>query len=357
MPKVGGRRKKTRTHKEATEEDLDLIGQTPKAFILKRGKVSSTIRQLIDDYRDVMYPFTSMNLQESDKTKMKDYIQAAGYYLISHMIIMTQTNKNSYIRFIQNPRGPTFTFRILKYANRNEVLNAQRKFKSFSRVFSPPLLVMNGFQTDFQTDDPKRPTSEHIKLVGNMIQSMFPAINVQNTNPKTQKRVILFSYKNDKIYIRHYYISFNLKGIDKKMKKIIKANKLPNLSKYNSFSDFLQNNHQMFASDTEQSDLEELEIENKQHKKQQMSVRLHEVGPRLELKLYKIEEGFMQGNVVYNRVVSKTNKAIEKLRKIKRRKMLLKYKRREEQEQNLQKKTKKQDIEEFDNVNKKVKKQ
>lgn len=33
-----------------------------------------------------------------------------------------------------------------------------------------------------------------------------------------------------------------------------------------------------------------------------MSIRLHEVGPRLELKLYKIEEGFMQGNVVYNRV-------------------------------------------------------
>lgn len=39
-----------------------------------------------------------------------------------------------------------------------------------------------------------------------------------------------------------------------------------------------------------------------------MSIRLHEVGPRLELKLYKIEEGFMQGNVVYNRVGIKYNK-------------------------------------------------
>lgn len=65
-----------------------------------------------------------------------------------------------------------------------------------------------------------------------------------------------------------------------------------------------------------------------------MSIRLHEVGPRLELKLYKIEEGFMQGNVIYNRVgiyiilkiniVSKTNKAIEKTRKLKRKKILLK---------------------------------
>jgi hypothetical protein len=50
------------------------------AFIIKRGKVSGHVRQLIDDYRDVMYPYTSMNLQENDKTKLKDYIRAAGYY-------------------------------------------------------------------------------------------------------------------------------------------------------------------------------------------------------------------------------------------------------------------------------------
>lgn len=33
-----------------------------------------------------------------------------------------------------------------------------------------------------------------------------------------------------------------------------------------------------------------------------MSIRLHEVGPRLTLKLYKIEEGFLNGTVVYNRI-------------------------------------------------------
>lgn len=43
----------------------------------------------MEDYREIMYPYTSMNLQESDKTKLKDYIKAAGYYLMSHMIIMT----------------------------------------------------------------------------------------------------------------------------------------------------------------------------------------------------------------------------------------------------------------------------
>lgn len=63
---------------------------------------------------------------------------------------------------------------------------------------------------------------------------MFPPINVQKTKPENQKRTILFSYdaSRDIIYVRHYQIIYNLKGIDKKMKKIIKANKMPNLSNY-----------------------------------------------------------------------------------------------------------------------------
>ena len=57
--------------------------------------------------------------------------------------------------------------------------------------------------------------------------------------------------------MRHYHISYNIKGIDKKMKKIIKANKSLNLSNYNSFADYLQNAN--IQTDSEQSDLEEIE--------------------------------------------------------------------------------------------------
>ncbi len=81
-----------------------------------------------------------------------------------------------------------------------------------------------------------------------MLQSMFPPINVRKTKPQHQKRSLLFSYNaaKDIIYMRHFQILFSVKGIDRKMKKIIKANKLPNLNKYNSFSDFLGQNHDMF---------------------------------------------------------------------------------------------------------------
>lgn len=89
----------------------------------------------------------------------------------------------------------------------------------------------------------------------------------------------------------------------------------PNLGKYNSFSDFLTGNHTMFASDSEVSDIEGAEWEQEEEKrgtKKQMSLRLHEVGPRMTLRLYKIEEAVLTGSVVYNRIVKKSKTEIEK---------------------------------------------
>jgi ribosome biogenesis protein SSF1/2 len=42
--------------------------------------VPNTIKSLVSDYREIMYPYTSMGLRESEKTTMKDYLKAAGYY-------------------------------------------------------------------------------------------------------------------------------------------------------------------------------------------------------------------------------------------------------------------------------------
>lgn len=50
------------------------------AFIIKRGKVPQGIKQLVEDYKEIMYPNTSLRLQDNDKTKIKDYMRAAGYY-------------------------------------------------------------------------------------------------------------------------------------------------------------------------------------------------------------------------------------------------------------------------------------
>ena len=47
--------------------------------------------------REVMYPYTAIKLQESDKAKIKDYMKAASSYEISHFFIFTSTEKSFYL--------------------------------------------------------------------------------------------------------------------------------------------------------------------------------------------------------------------------------------------------------------------
>lgn len=43
-----------------------------------------------------------------------------------------------------------------------------------------------------------------------------------------------------------------------------------------------------------------------------VAIKLHELGPRLRLKLMKIEEGFCKGNVVYHAIINKSKAEIKK---------------------------------------------
>jgi ribosome biogenesis protein SSF1/2 len=88
MPKSGGRRKKTRTHVE-DEKEKDDFDEAPKSFIIKRGKVGQFVRELVGNLRELMYPYTFVNLKESKKNSLKDFLGVAGQYGVSHMMILT----------------------------------------------------------------------------------------------------------------------------------------------------------------------------------------------------------------------------------------------------------------------------
>jgi ribosome biogenesis protein SSF1/2 len=77
MPKSGSRRKKTRTHveDEKTKEEME---NAPKSFIVKRGKVGQFLRELIQNLRELMYPYTALKLRESKKNSLKDFLGVAG---------------------------------------------------------------------------------------------------------------------------------------------------------------------------------------------------------------------------------------------------------------------------------------
>lgn len=122
--------------------------------------------------------------------------------------------------------------------------------------------------------------------------------------------------------MRHYHIQLVPTGVNKNVKKIIKQDKkTPNLSKFNSFADFVSNKKTLsgFASESDADELPDSKIDvdqksyisGKDSFKKQYNIKLHEIGPRLKLRLYKIEEGLLRGNVVYNRRVVKTAEQIE----------------------------------------------
>lgn len=98
MPRVSGRRKKTRTHDRGEDKDTAVAknldedeegDMIPKSFIIKRGKIGVYLRELLQDMRNLMYPYTASKLKESKKNSLKDFISAAGQFGVSHMMIMT----------------------------------------------------------------------------------------------------------------------------------------------------------------------------------------------------------------------------------------------------------------------------
>lgn len=72
--------------------------------------------------RNLMYPYTAMNLKDSKKNSIKDFVGAAGQFGVSHMMIITQTENGNYLRIVKNPKGPTMVFKVNEYTLAKDVV-------------------------------------------------------------------------------------------------------------------------------------------------------------------------------------------------------------------------------------------
>ena len=75
----------------------------------------------------MMYPYTAMKLKESSKNSIKDFLNAAGLFGVSHMIIFTQTESGNYLRVAKNPKGPTLVFKIEEYCLARDIVKFNQK--------------------------------------------------------------------------------------------------------------------------------------------------------------------------------------------------------------------------------------
>lgn len=167
---------------------------------------------------------------------------------------------------------------------------------------------------------------------------MFRTINVKTVKLADCRRVVLFHYHKDEgiVQMRHYAIRANPVGISRNVKKLVQS-KIPNLSQLDDISQFLDQTSSDHAasfygsvSDSEAEDegsrvtLPDRYIGRGNAKSQLSAMKLIELGPRLTLELYKVQQGMNEGDILYHKFVQKspeeaaaTKERIEKAKRLK----------------------------------------
>jgi len=329
MPRRGGKRRKTRTHIIAEDDE-----KVPKSMVVRQGRVGRGISGLVQDMRQVMLPYTALRLKEKRTTRLKAYLRMARQLNISHMLLFSQTTAgNSNMTVGCLPQGPSLSFRVCKYSLVSGVRVLQKSPVNTEAIFhTSPLIVMNNF-------DMEKP---HIKLASATFQNMFPPINVATVKLAHCKRVVLLDYdkEEDEVSLRHFAITARPAGLSRAVRKLVQA-KIPDLSRASDLADLVLGSAGMGpASDSEYEDegnrvmLPERYSGRGNLKNNQSVIKLVELGPRMQLQLVKVEQGLCAGEVMYHKFVNKTDEQKEKLRQ----KAALKQQRRQQQEANVKRK-------------------
>ena len=339
---------------------------------MRRGKVESEVVELVSDLRLLMSPHTALNFQED--TKNSKLNQSLTHYAkeltsslgITHIMSISQKESKLSLRLARTPVGPTLTFKIQQFSLSKHIRQVQRRpfdiNSSASKITThPPIVVTNNFGDVT--------ASPHVKLMRITFQNMFPAINVATVKLRDCRRVVLYNFirrdekssensngqseEDEEVEVRHYAIRAAPVGINRKVKRIIQA-KIPNLSKLEDISDYITGTTASGAqaaaatgggiSDSEAEDETSHVVLSDKYagkgniKSQKSALKLVELGPRLRLKLTKVERGLASGDVMYHSYVHKAPEEVKAQRARVAKDALLKKRRREEQDENVRRK-------------------
>ncbi|KAJ0001267.1 hypothetical protein NQD34_006287 [Periophthalmus magnuspinnatus] len=311
----------------------ETYGTVPHSFVFHRGQIGKNVSQLILDVRKVMKPYTAEGLKVRKKNVLKDFVAVAGPLGVTHFLMFSKTPCSVNLRVARLPKGPTLHFKVVQYSLVKDVVSALKKHRMHDQQFTHhPLLILNNFGSN----------GMHIKLMATMFQNMFPSINVHKVNLNNIKRCVLLSYnpESEEIEFRHYSLKVVPVGMSRGVKKLMQE-RFPNMNKFEDISELLIKGTNLSESEAEQdgdhniTELPQAYSGRGNMASQQSAVRLTEIGPRLTLKLIKIEEGIGGGNVLYHSVITKTEEEIQEILNRKEAQLKAKQERRKKQEQNV----------------------
>ncbi|KAK3739595.1 hypothetical protein QZH41_011222, partial [Actinostola sp. cb2023] len=328
--------------KKATNQEQERP-TVPHTFVMHRGIVGKSVMNLENDLRHVMEPYTARHLKVRKHNVLKDFVHVAGPLGVTHFMILSKTEVATYLRLTRLPRGPTLTFKIHEYSLAKDVISLLKRPKTFGSQFKkPPLLVLNGFNTE----------TLPMKLMTTMFQNLFPSINIQKVHLADIRRCVLLSYNPETqlIDFRHYNIQVVPVGMSRGVKKLIQT-KLPNMSKLDDISDYVLGAGCGYGSESEGEEPVDSNVTLPQSlpgrgniKSQKSAIRLTEMGPRLVIQLVKIEDGLCSGEVLFHEFITKTEAEVRALKEKREKKRKLKENRKKIQDENVKRKEKEKEL-------------
>ncbi|KAF9366810.1 hypothetical protein BGX34_006079 [Mortierella sp. NVP85] len=331
---MGKARKKSRTHKKPGEGENPNAPKTPKTFVMRSGEVGHSVMGLVSDIRRVMEPNTATKLRERNTNRLRDFVAVAGPLGVTHFVILSRTDHGTNLRIARVPRGPTLSFQVKTYSLAKDIAAMQKSPKSPGSEFNlAPLLVLNNFGD-----------SKELKLVSTVFQNMFPPINIQSMHLADARRVVLLNYNSETKHIdfRHYNVSVKPVGVSKSIKRVI-TTEVPDLQGFSDISEYVLRGAYASESDIEDGPestvtLGQDYIGRNNRKQDQRAIKLVELGPRMELRLVKIQAGLCDGEVLYHDYIKRTPEEIKAQKAAREKKMQEKAARRKAQEVNVAKK-------------------
>jgi ribosome biogenesis protein SSF1/2 len=312
--------------------------KAPQSLVVRNGRVSSAVTELVLELRQVMGPYTAARLKERRTNRLKDYTAVAGQLGITHLLTLSQSSANVNLRIARYAQGPTLTFKVQRFCLRQHVRSAQaRPIETTAAYRTQPLVVLNNFA------DSQGP---HVKLMKLVFQNMFPSLDLATVKLSDCRRVVLYHLDEatGSVEQRHYAIRAAPTGLGRSVKRLIQA-RVPDLGQVHDISDYIVGaTTAASCSDSEMEDeaaqviLPDRFRGRGNMKANKSAIQLAEIGPRLTLKLMKVERGFMAGDVIYHEYIKKSPEEVRELESRSQAARELKKRRRDEQERNVARK-------------------
>ncbi|CAG9135958.1 unnamed protein product [Plutella xylostella] len=161
---------------------------------------------------------------------------------------------------------------------------------------------------------------------------------------KNIRRCVLMNYNpaTKLVDLRHYVIRATPVGLNKGTKKMVQG-KIPNLNKCKDISEFFDKAALLSESEFEDDPAAQVVLPQTLATRgaaaeSRSAIRLVELGPRISFQLIKVEDGLMDGEVLFHELIEKTEEEKALIKKKREEKRRQKEKRKAQQAENVKRK-------------------